>query len=221
ELNKIFTATSATFPGGVEAWLKYLNKNLNRDLPVEKGAPPGKYRVDLSFIVDVEGNVSHIKAENNPGFGTAEEAIQVIKKGPKWIPAKRDGMNITSLTKQTITFVISEEHESYDKVFTQTKVPAEFPGGITAWRKYLERNLDVKLPVKNGAGPGKYAVQLSFIVDDKGIVSQVKAENDPGFGTAEEAIRMIKNGPMWIPAKQNGKDVTSLVKQTITFVVSK
>lgn len=221
--DKVFTQTQipAEFPGGKEAWMKYLVKNLKRDLPVKNGAGPGKYKVELSFIVDANGGISDIKAENDPGFGTAEEAIRMIKNGPAWVPAKQNGINVTSEAKQTITFIISDENETYDKVFTQTQVPAEFPGGITAWRKYLERNLDVKLPVKNGAGPGKYAVQLSFKVDDKGIVSDVKAENDPGFGTAEEAIRMIKKGPMWIPAKQNGKSVTSLVKLPITFVVSK
>ena len=111
--------------------------------------------------------------------------------------------------------------ESFEKIFTEVQEPASFPGGQMAWQKYLMRNLNVAVPVKNGAAPGKYAVKLNFIVDDKGIVSRVKIDNDPGYGTAEEAMRIIKNGPTWIPAKQNGYVVTSLVKQTITFVVSK
>ena len=52
--NKIFTAVQipAEFPGGVPAWVRYLERNLNRDLPVEKKAPSGKYTVTVSFIVD-------------------------------------------------------------------------------------------------------------------------------------------------------------------------
>ena len=114
---------------------------------------------------------------------------------------------------------VGDNKESFDKVFTVAQVPAAFPGGVEAWRKYLQRNLNRDLPVKNGAPAGKYEVQLSFIVDDKGIVSNVKTENDPGYGTTDEAMRVIKKGPNWVPAKQNGKNVTSLVKQTITFVV--
>lgn len=134
-----------------------------------------------------------------------------IDNVPKNDTANRDNSN----DKIFVTGV------KFDKVFTQTQVPSEFPGGKEAWQKYLERNLNRNLPVKNGAGPGKYTVELSFIVDDKGIVSDIKALNNPGYETAEEAMRMIKKGPMWVPAKQNGKNVTSWVKQSITFVVTK
>ncbi len=110
--------------------------------------------------------------------------------------------------------------ESYDKVFTKTEVPASFPGGKAAWQKYLERNLKMDLPVINGAPPGKYTVIVSFIVAKDGGISNVKADNDPGYQTAEEAVRIIVKGPKWVPAKQNEKAVKSKVKQSITYVIS-
>ncbi|MEI6586507.1 MAG: M56 family metallopeptidase [Sediminibacterium sp.] len=110
--------------------------------------------------------------------------------------------------------------ENYEKVFTVSQVPASFPGGLSAWVKYLERNLNRDLPIKNGAGVGKYTVIVSFIVDKNGGISDVKAENDPGYGTAEEAKRMIIKGPNWVPATQNGLNVVYRHKQSITFVVS-
>jgi len=110
--------------------------------------------------------------------------------------------------------------ESYDKVFTKTEVPASFPGGKEAWQKYLERNLNRDLPIINGAPPGKYTVIVSFIVAPDGGISNVKADNDPGYQTAPEAVRMIVKGPKWVPAKQNGKAVKSKVKQSITYVIS-
>lgn len=61
---------------------------------------------------------------------------------------------------------------------------------------------------------------VTFIVDKDGKVSDVKAENDPGYGTKEEAIRVIKKGPNWIPANQNGKLVVYRHKQAITFRVT-
>jgi hypothetical protein len=98
--------------------------------------------------------------------------------------------------------------------------PASFPGGFPAWVKYLEHNLNKDLPVKNGAPVGKYTVVLSFIIDKNGNISDIKTETDPGYGTAEEATRMIKKGPRWIPAVQNGKKVIYRHKQSITFVVT-
>jgi protein TonB len=113
-----------------------------------------------------------------------------------------------------------KQEEDYDKVFTVVQIPAEFPGGLPAWTKYLERNLNRDLPVNNGAPPGKYTVVVSFIVDKNGGISEVQAENDPGYGTREEAVRVIKKGPSWKPAVQNGRNVIYRHKQSITFQVS-
>jgi hypothetical protein len=115
----------------------------------------------------------------------------------------------------------AKETNDYEKVFTVAQEPASFPGGVYAWTKYLQVNLNRDLPVNNGAPPGKYTVVISFIVDKDGGISEVKAENDPGYGTAEEAKRIIAKGPSWIPAKQNGLKVKYRHKQSITYLVSK
>lgn len=97
------------FDGGKEAWLSFLNKNLKKEVPIERGGPPGKYTVILSFIVDAKGKVSNVDAENDPGFGTAEEAVRVMKLSPNWIPAKQNGKPVVYKHKHTITYVISED----------------------------------------------------------------------------------------------------------------
>lgn len=108
---QIFSAVQEEpiFDGGKEAWIKFLQEKLNRGLPIEKGAGPGKYTVILSFIVDTKGKVSNVEAENDPGFGTAAEAVRVMKLSPNWIPAKQNGNPVVYKHKQTITYVISEE----------------------------------------------------------------------------------------------------------------
>ena len=113
-----------------------------------------------------------------------------------------------------------KQEEDYDKVFTVVQIPAEFPGGTAGWQKYLERNLNRDLPVENGAPPGKYTVVVTFIVDKTGAISDVSAENDPGYGTKDEAVRVIKKGPSWKPAVQNGRNVIYRHRQSVTFVVS-
>ena len=110
--------------------------------------------------------------------------------------------------------------DEIDRVFTTVQIPATFDGGPEAWRKYLERNLNSGLPSQNGAPLGSYTVTVSFIVDRTGAISDVKAENDPGHGTKEEAIRVIRKGPNWKPAIQNGRVVIYRHKQNITFRVS-
>jgi len=112
------------------------------------------------------------------------------------------------------------QEEQYDKVFTVTQVPASFPGGKDAWQKYLEKNLKRDIPVEKGAPAGKYTVIIDFVVKADGTLSDLKMANNPGYGTAEEALRMISKGPIWIPAMQNGRAVTSRVKQNITFQIT-
>ena len=112
------------------------------------------------------------------------------------------------------------DETNYDQTFTKVEVEASFPGGEGQWRKFLERNLNASAPVDNGAPPGSYTVQVQFIVDKEGNVSDVKALSSHGYGMEEEAVRVIKRGPKWTPAIQNGRQVKAYRKQPITFVVS-
>ncbi len=107
-----------------------------------------------------------------------------------------------------------------DPIFYTAEKPAEFPGGTKGWTNYLMNNLNRDLPKKNKAVVGRYTIKLNFVVSKDGNVEKVVAENDPGYGTAAEAIRVIEKGPKWIPAEQNGKKVNYLMKQVIVFNVT-
>jgi len=106
--NKVFTKVEieAQFAGD---WSKFLQRNLNADVAVNAGAPPGTYQVIVQFIVDKEGNVSDVKALSNHGYGMEEEAMRAIKKAPKWNPAVQNGRQVKAYRKQPITFIVSEE----------------------------------------------------------------------------------------------------------------
>ena len=134
--------------------------------------------------------------------------------------AKDEGVVAPPVEKGTGVVAAPKVEEDYDKIFTVVQIAAEFPGGLPAWTKFLERNLNRDLPVENGAPPGKYTVVVSFIVSKTGDISEVVAANDPGYGTKAEAVRVITKGPKWKPAVQNGRNVIYRHKQSITFVVS-
>ena len=106
--------------------------------------------------------------------------------------------------------------EDYDREFTTVQVEAKYPGD---WENFLRRNLNQDTPVDNGAPPGNYRVTVSFRVDRDGNVTEVKALNDPGYGTAQEAVRAIKASGKWEPGIQNNQKVISRKKQSIVFNV--
>ncbi len=152
----------------------------------------------------------------------AVDDYESVKIGLQKIEGTEDlGIVAPPVEKSTEVVKIgqSKEDELTDR-FVSVQIPAEFPGGIQGWTRYLERNLNSDIPIENGAPTNVYTVIVTFIVDKEGKVSDVKAENDPGYGTKEEAIRVIKKGPNWIPANQNGKAVVYRHKQAITFKVT-
>ena len=116
--------------------------------------------------------------------------------------------------------VEEKKEEDENKVFEKVEVEASFKGGEREWTKYLLRNLDANVPVENGANEGTYTVTVQFIVDKEGKISDVKALTSHGNGMEEEAMRVIKKGPDWVPAIQNGRNVKAYRKQPITFVVA-
>jgi TonB-dependent SusC/RagA subfamily outer membrane receptor len=172
------------------------------------------------------------------GFGTKEDVVVVgnaSKAGSKEnLQNKMDEVTVIGFSNKS-----KQENEEESVIFNAPKIqknvdpsknnepifytaekPAQFQGGSKGWVEYLRKNLNRDLLYKNKAVVGKYTVKLNFVVNSNGDVLNVIAENNPGYGSASEAIRVIEQGPKWIPAEQNGKKVNYLIKQTIVFEVS-
>jgi protein TonB len=115
--------------------------------------------------------------------------------------------------------IVEEKKEDENKIFEKVEIEAAFQGGESAWRKYLERNLNPSAPVDNGAPEGTYTVYVQFVVSKDGSISDVRALTKHGYGMEEEAVRVIRKGPKWTPAIQNGRQVNAYRKQPITFQV--
>ena len=73
---------------------------------VKKYVPEGTYTVYVQFVVSKDGSISDVKALTNHGYGMEAEAMRVIKKGPKWVPAVQNGRQVNAYRKQPITFVV-------------------------------------------------------------------------------------------------------------------
>lgn len=150
------------------------------------------------------------------------EAITVLKDKAAAAIYGEQGKNgvVLITTKQSMDRhnkneedALNKQKETYDKEFTTVQEPATYPGN---WNQFVGRNLNHDI-INNKKGPvGTYRVTVSFRVDKEGNISQVKALNDPGYGTAAEAVRVINKSGKWNPAKQNGKKVIS--RKKVEFV---
>lgn len=122
---------------------------------------------------------------------------------------------------------ITKEQTGWDEAGNEIKgfivrQPGRFRGGDDSWRRYLEKKLDRTIPIKESLPAGKYTVIVSFIVLEDGSLSNVKASQYPKDcrACANEAVRVIFDGPKWEPAIQNNIPVKYSLKQGVTFVVA-
>lgn len=127
-------------------------------------------------------------------------------KGPNGYYATIDGLSISL-------------YDEYDKIFTKTETEASYAAGNDAWRTYLQKNIDVNIPVNEGWKTGNYTVIVQFVVRTDGTVSDVTTTNYAGTKTAQHCIDLIKHSGKWNPAIQNGRPVNSYRKQPVTFVI--
>ena len=96
------------YPGGLPAWSRFLNKNLR--YPDEAQQTDVSGTVLVQFIVDKDGNVSDVEAVSGPTTGgLREEAVRVIKKSGKWIPALQNGRSVKSYKRQPVVFQIADQ----------------------------------------------------------------------------------------------------------------
>jgi len=111
------------------------------------------------------------------------------------------------------------EEEEDKPVFTIVEEMPTFPGGEEAGVKFLTDNIHYPEQASENGIQG--IVYVSFIIDSKGNVTDVKVLRGIGGGCDEEAIRVIKIMPKWNPGKQNGKPVRVLYNMPIIFTLSK
>src|SRR5690606_12009242 len=78
----------------------------------------------------------------------------------------------------------------------------QFPGGDEALLGFISRNL--KYPAEARKNNIKGQSVISFIVEKDGSLSNFEIVKPLGYGTDEEAIKVIQRMPKWNPAKQNG-----------------
>ena len=88
----------------------------------------------------------------------------------------------------------------------------EFPGGLSKFYEYVGESYQA--PEREGL-QGKIIV--TFVVEIDGSLTDIKVIQDIGYGTGDEAIRVLSESPKWQPGEQNGKKVRVLYSLPITI----
>jgi TonB family protein len=106
------------------------------------------------------------------------------------------------------------QHKDTD-VFTIVEEPSYFPGGMDALGEFISAYL--KYPETAVANETKGKVVVEFTITEDGSLSDFIILQGIGYGCDEEAIRVLKMLPDWVPAYQRGGAVRSKFRLPITF----
>lgn len=77
------------FPGGMQAMMQYIAKNLKYPAEAQKAGVQG--RITVQMIIDKEGKVTEPKVVNSAHPLLEAEAIRLISSMPKWKPGTQKG----------------------------------------------------------------------------------------------------------------------------------
>jgi protein TonB len=95
-----------------------------------------------------------------------------------------------------------------------TNRDAEYPGGNVAMAKYFYKYMMYPEAAKANKVQGD--IMVVFMVGPDSLASDVRAMKDLGYGTKEEAERLIK-AAKFIPALQNGQPIRQQMMVSVPF----
>lgn len=95
--------------------------------------------------------------------------------------------------------------ESTDMVFQSVEINPEPIGGMRAFMEYISKNYDYPQAAIEEGVNGQ--IQVAFIVEKDGSLTDIRIIRDLGHGTGDAAIRVLQSSSKWAPGIQNGRPV--------------
>lgn len=101
------------------------------------------------------------------------------------------------------------------EIIMYAEVMPQFNEGEEEMYKFISTNLNYPILAKENGIEGKVIVR--FVVEKNGSLSNIEILKKVGWGCDEEAMKLIKKMPNWIPGKMNGKPVRTYYTLPIVF----
>ena len=172
-------------------------------------------QIDQPKVRTIKDMVPLIVKDDVPTDVPEQKDVDDAKIGNANVDGKADdGIQGPPVDEKTGVVEAPKKQDDDDLPFTRVEIESRYPGGMTAWSAYLNRNLTFPQEAVDAEVQGTVTIQ--FIVDTDGNVSDVTAISGPQELRAA-AIAVIKKSGKWEPAIQNGRKVKSYKKQPITF----
>ena len=215
--NQVFTVVEEMprFPGGMEECQKFLAKNLNYPVELQKAKVEG--RVIAQFVVGKDGSISNVSIVRGVHPELDAEALRVINMMPKWTPGKQRGKNVAVKFTIPIAFMQLQKPASEvktvetadvvdeDQIFVEYEEMPSFPGGMGECMKFLAKNIKYPVNAQKEGIQGRVIVQ--FVVKTDGTIGDAMVLRGVHPELDAEALRVVNAMPKWQPGRTRGQYV--------------
>lgn len=122
--------------------------------------------------------------------------------------------SLTSLNEVVVIGYGAGNDEKYKEYDAVDHTPPEPANGKTEFDKYVRQNLRRPDSLTSGQ---RVIVVVNFTIRQDGNIDNIKIIRSPGKQFSDEAIRVLKSGPLWKPATDNGKPIDEEVRLRFVF----
>ena len=170
---------------------------------MESGHRVSKNSDNAETVAVPEVSVSDAMASSE---ASASESIDAISEMDE--PVSEKG------PEDPVVAELPAEKEQKD-VFVAVEKQAEFPGGIQALMHWLSMNIRYPESAQQGNIQGRVIVK--FVVNADGSISDPTVLKGVETSLDNEAVRVVRAMPKWIPAENQGQKVASYFNIPISF----
>lgn len=208
------------FNGSVQEWIASHVK-----YPYEAMRQNIQGKVYVQFIIDEQGKVINPSIARGADSLLNTEALRVIGEMPDWTPGSQRGKKVKVSYTLPINFALSssgglpkpDTFASDSSVFVVVEDMPKFPQGTA--KDWIVKNIKYPAQAMKKGLQGK--VYIQFIIEKDGSLSNIKIVRGIDPTLDNEAVRVIKSMPKWIPGKQRGLMVRVSYVLPVNFELSK
>lgn len=187
----------------------------------EDGSPLPGVNVTIKNSVtgtatDADGNYQIVTKESNPTL-----VYSFIGLNSKEVKAEQQEVDValTPDNAQLSEVVVTGYGSQKTETLPPTVEMAHPENGNRAFKQYLEKSIRYPEQAKAKAVEGRVTVE--FTIQPNGSLTDFTVIRGIGSGCDEELIRLIKEGPRWIPTKKDNIPVQDKAKVRLKFELPK
>ena len=185
--------------------------------PKEKVFPQKAASPDIKTATQIfANNIQIIKSDNISKIEDLNDNIEIGTQNIEGNPG-------SGLVLSTKVYDLSHNADSVktevDKITPNhfAEVMPNYPGGMQALKKFLEKNLKNPQDIEEGQN---IKVKIRFIVGFDGNLKGFEIIQDGGLAFNNEVMRVLKKMPQWIPGKTKGQNVSVYYTIPVNFLAS-